>query len=154
MASTRSKRPTPSLSPYEEAIVIAFQAVADNPELDTDMVNALRLMLSGPINYSHIADQCGVTATTLWRWRQLPAFKAALTTAKRSILGNTATKLVLEVDNSIDALTALRDDLEAPANVRLAAAKSIIEYAYSHVESAELASDLAEIKEHIKNANG
>lgn len=133
---------------------MAFQSIAENPELDPDMVKALKMMLEGPIRYDYIAEQCGVSTGTLWRWRQLPAFKAALTTVKRNILGDTAIKLVLEVDNSVEALIRLRDDVECPAKVQLAASKAIIEYAHNHVSVAEVEADNADIKEQIKNANG
>jgi transposase-like protein len=128
---------------------MALQLVADNPELDPDMTKALGLMLAGPINYSRIADQCGITTQTLWRWRQTPAFKAALTSVKRSILGDTAIKLVLEVENSIDALVRLRDDVECPANVQMASAKTIVDWAFKHVELAEQANDTAEMESRI-----
>jgi transposase-like protein len=152
MGSTRSKRPSPTYTPEQEAVLSALQFVADNPELDPTMIRALKLMCDGSkINYNHIAEECGVTTQTLWRWRQLPAFRAALTRVKRSILGDVAIKLVLAVSDSVDALETLRDDAEAPANVRLGAAKAIIDYAFTHVEQAAIAADNEVIMEQIKN---
>lgn len=132
--------------------MMALQAIADDPELDPSMTQALSLMLDGPIRYDRIAEQCGVSTQTLWRWRQLPAFKAALTTVKRGILGDTAMKLVLAVPDSIDALIAVQGDRDAPHAARVAASKAIITFAHNHVETAEIASDIAEIKEQIKGA--
>jgi transposase-like protein len=152
MGSTRSKRPSPTYTPEQEAVLSALQLVADNPDLDHDMTKALGLMLAGPISYSRIADECGVTTQTLWRWRQLPAFRESLTRVKRSILGDVAIKLVLAVGDSVDALETLRDDAEAPANVRLGAAKAIIDYAFTHVEQSAIAADNEVIMEQIKGA--
>ena len=149
MASTRSKAKSTSYTPHEEAIMMALQAIADDPELDPDMTKALSLMLASPIRYDRIAEQCGVSTQTLWRWRQLPAFKAALTSVKRGILGDTAFKLVLAVNDSIDALIMVQDDKEAPAAARVAASKAVIDYAFKHVELAEIAVDNAEIEARI-----
>jgi hypothetical protein len=153
MGSTRSKRPSPTYTPEQESILSAWGIVADNPDLDPTMVKALKMMSDGSkINYNYIADECGVTAQTLWRWRQLPAFRNALTRVKRSILSDAAIKLVLAVRCSVDALETLRDDAEAPANVRLGAAKAIIDYAFTHVEQAAIAADNEVIMEQIKGA--
>jgi len=41
-----------------------------------------------PVTVKHLADELGVTERTLYRWKQLPGFKEAVTQRARELLGD------------------------------------------------------------------
>jgi transposase-like protein len=118
-------------------------APAPVPGLTARQAGAVALLLAGR-TYPAVARSVGVGRTTLYRWRQLPAFRQALLAGQRGMFASAVARLSGLTDGAIDQLSRLlRSEDE---RVVLAACVAVLKGAEGHV-LADLEQRLAELEE-------
>lgn len=80
------------------------------------------------------AEACGVNEATLWRWLQLPAFRARYREARRQAVEATFAHLQRSGERASKVLLEIAESADAPASARVAAARAIIEQGVRGVE--------------------
>lgn len=103
---------------------------------------AIIALLSEP-GIDAAADACNVSRTTLWRWMQDSAFKAALLAARRETFGVATSKIAATSAIAADALRTVVSDPNAPPAARVSAAKVILERATAAIELDDLGARVA-----------
>lgn len=125
-------------------------------ELSAKQARAIEALLSEPTTRA-AAKAAGVSEATIWRWLAEPGFAAAHREARGRLLKSTLTALQ---SASADAVLCLRDifkNEEAPASVRVNAAKSVIELSLTARKVLEVEERLAYLEkahELKEGANG
>ena len=93
--------------------------------LTPDRRRALDILLCGG-DHAAAADAAGVTARTVRRWVNEPAFTDALKTAQDSQLDNTVAELVRASASAADLLRKIVSDPDAKTALRLRAAEVLL----------------------------
>ena len=99
------------------------------------------------------AAASGIGRTTLWKWKKLPEFKAALDEAKANAIGDAAVMLQGASTSAANVLIEIAEDKSAPSANRVTAARSILEYALKAKEQDDIISRLDEL-ENTYNGQG
>jgi hypothetical protein len=110
---------------------------------------ALRAVISHP-TLKEAAAAARVSETTLWRYMQDAAFSRRLREARRDAVNHAVIRLQRA---SSDAVTVLRDMMmreDAPASARIAAARTILDYAIRAVEIDELKARIEQLEEFLR----
>ena len=119
--------------------------------LTTKQRRAVDALLSGA-NRDQASAAAGVSVRTLDRWRgELPAFQDELRRRGREAVEGAAWRLRDSMKDAADVLTALMQDQEAPASVRLRAAQAVIDSGLKVIEAADIL-DRLEALEAVINA--
>ncbi len=84
------------------------------------------------------AKKCALSEPTLYRLLQLPEFKVKYRAARRELVENTITQLQRDGADAALALRQIVKDKKAPASVRVAAARVILEQGIKAVELVDL----------------
>lgn len=93
------------------------------------------------------AAASGVHPSTLWRWRQQPAFREALAAARREAFSQATTRLAAASVDAAETLHRICIDPEAPASIRVWAARCILERSAAAIELTDLAERLAALED-------
>jgi len=93
-----------------------------------------------------IAEAAGVSASTVYRWKQSPAFASALSQLQAAALADATSQLVREQSASITTLATLRDDTDAPPQVRRGASRDLLELSQRFIELTEIESRLSDLE--------
>lgn len=91
------------------------------------------------------AEAAGMSVSTAYRRLKRPEVRDAYLSLKAEALEQASLKLAGEVAASVDTLTEIRDDQDAPHAARRAAARDILDYAYSAQDFDELAAVVEEL---------
>jgi len=94
--------------------------------LDARHLRAISLLTEG-MTLDEVAKEIGCGRRTLYRWRTSPLFAAALAEAASRGLGAALDRLRCLREAALDVLERLLSDAKAPAQVRLAAAREVME---------------------------
>jgi hypothetical protein len=93
------------------------------------------------------AEKAGVTERTLHRWLGDPAFAAAYRQARREAVGQATARLQQIATHAVTVLLRVMADTKTPASVRVAAAKTVLEFAIKAVELEDIEARLAALEE-------
>lgn len=93
-------------------------------DLSTKQRKALASLLGGNEN-EVAAAAAGVSASTLYRWKQQDNFQAAMRAAQGELIADHTTALSGLLKGNRDVLLSIRDDAEQPGHVRLRAIEII-----------------------------
>jgi hypothetical protein len=149
-----------------------YQAVKSNSQ-DKDLtelqLRAARLMSMG-VSHKDIAQQIGIDRTTIYRWRQLPAFSAELVNLAEAAKAGGRDRVVRDVSEINDIILSTLIDVaenDASGSARVSAARVLVEMVERAEERADQASRdimkdhsgeirllLQEIKAQQSDANG
>jgi len=88
----------------------------------TERQRTAALLLAAGKRLSEVMDGLQIPKTTLWEWRQQPAFKAELQTIQDQLRRDLYTELVTGAQTMLDVLWSIATDAKAPANARIKAA--------------------------------
>jgi len=92
------------------------------------------------------AEACGASERSVRRWLTLPAFADALGVARREAFGLAVGRLQAIACEAVDVLYRVMRDSESPPATRVAAARSILEFAREGLELDDLQRRLGEIE--------
>ncbi len=97
------------------------------------------------------ATAVGVASSTLWRWRQTPAFQRALQDARRAAFGKALDRLAA---TAVDAAETLARNLACgtPA-VEVSAARALLEQIRAAIELDDLAQRVERLEEALNGRN-
>jgi hypothetical protein len=93
------------------------------------------------------AEATGIGQRTLYRWLKEPAFKRAYREARREAVSQAVAQLQQAAAGAVTTLSAIVQDANAPAAVRVSAAKTVLELALKGQEQADLEHRLAALEE-------
>ncbi len=93
------------------------------------------------------AEEAGMSASTAYRRLKRPEVRDAYLSLKAESLEQASLKLAGEVAASVDTLTEIRDDRDAPHAARRASARDILDYAYAAQDFDELAAVVEELQD-------
>ena len=111
-------------------------------KLNNRQLKAIEVLLREP-RIEPAARQAGVNRMTLWRWLQQPAFSQAYRDARARLLEQTMTLLQSYSMEAVAVLVTVMAAKDTIASTRVAAARSILEFA---IRSREL----LEVEERIR----
>lgn len=94
--------------------------------LTAKQVHTIACMLESR-NSQEAAKQAGISARTLARWMEQPAFAAAVAESESALIDYAMRRLMLLQDQSVDTIRDLMSDVTKPATVRLRAAGMVLE---------------------------
>lgn len=95
---------------------------------------ALAAMLTNPTKAA-AARACGTSERVLARYEQQPEFSAALSEAREAQLTEAVNSLAAAYGIAVDTLRSIAENPEEPAQVRVNAAKALLEYGLRFTES-------------------
>jgi transposase-like protein len=98
--------------------------------------------LLGQPTLKEAAQAAGINETTLWRWLQQPEFQTAYREARREAVRHAIVRLQQHASKAVDTLHDVMVDGGAAPQVRVSAARSILEYSMKAVEIEDLAARL------------
>lgn len=117
---------------------------------------ALAELASGA-TWADAAQAAGVTMRTMHRWRNHPAFVAAMRRVTRGALHDAARRLMGNAETAVDALIELAgggdDDDDIAEGVRLRAADLLLTYAVRLQELADFAERLDVLEAALANVD-
>ena len=94
--------------------------------------------LASGASYGAAAKAAGVSERSGRAWRSDPLVVAALRDARARALADATTKTVGRLSAAVDVLTMIAADKDMPASARVAAARSLGEWAVRFVETLDL----------------
>ena len=89
-------------------------------------------------SYAAAAKAAGVSERSGRAWRSDPVVVAALRDARARALADVTTKTVGRLSAAVDVLTMIAADKDMPASARVAAARSLVEWAVRFIETNDL----------------
>jgi len=113
---------------------------------------AIAALLREP-TISAAAKFIAVSDSTLWRWLQFPDFKEDYRRARHKVVGHAVAQLQSATSEAVSTIFKIMTDSKIKANIRLNAAKSIMELALKSVETEELEIRLTELENIIKQGH-
>jgi hypothetical protein len=114
--------------------------------LSATQERAILALLSQP-TLKKAASVVGMDETTLWRWLQEKDFHAAYMSARRETVGRALARIQQSTTDAVATLRSVMKDKQAPASARVAAAKTIIDYAVKAVTYDDLAKRIEELEQ-------
>jgi uncharacterized protein (UPF0147 family) len=100
------------------------------------------------------AKVAGIGEVTLWRWLQIPEFKEAYREAKKKTVSQAINRLQQLTGEAVETLRTIMNDNENPSNVRVTAAKTIIEQSIKATELEELLRRVEELEKIVTAKKG
>lgn len=97
----------------------------DGTELTPKQRLAVAALLTEPSNQA-AAAACGVSARTLWRWQQQPAFVDALRAAERGAIDQASRRLATAAGTAITVLTDVLNSPTAAPGIKVRAAECVL----------------------------
>jgi len=108
----------------------------------------MALLTSGTIREA--AAEVGVAESTIFRWMQMPQFEELYREARHRALGQTIARLQQATTEAVDTLRDVMGDEEAASNSRVTAAKAVLEMAFKAYELEDLAQQVKELEQLVK----
>ena len=96
------------------------------------------LALAGEPTLKKASEATGIPERTLYRWRQIPAFKAALHLVQRESFSQATAMLVRYAPHAVQVLGRLMTDISCPHATRAAAASTILKTGRESINLEEL----------------
>ena len=110
---------------------------------------ALDVLLTEP-TVTKAAKLAKLSEVTLYRWLNEPVFAAAYRAARGRLLENTLTALQAASTQAVETLRNTLTEVSAPAQVKVSAARSILEFALKGREALEFVERLVAVEEVLK----
>jgi hypothetical protein len=95
--------------------------------------DAIAALLSQP-NVDQAARVAGLAPRTVWRWLQVPEFRAAYLAARRAAFGQAVARMQQMSGAAVSTLAKIMLDSNAPAASRVRAAESILDHGAKAIE--------------------
>lgn len=92
------------------------------------------------------AEAVKIGESTLLRWMQDPAFKAAYRSAKQQIVNHSITRLQQATGEAVDTLREIMKDKDKPPSPRVTAAKAILDIVFKAIEIEDIQSRLEDLE--------
>lgn len=99
---------------------------------------AIAALIQAP-SIREAARAVGVSEATLFRWLQVPAFRATYREARRRVVEQAIARLQRASSEAVEVLRAIMTDPEKPSSARVTAARTVLDYALRAVELDNLA---------------
>lgn len=106
--------------------------------LTPDQEKAIAALLSAS-TIAAAAKRVSVGERTLYRWLQAPDFVAAYRAARREAVSQAIAQLQQHSGDAVQVLVSIANDKNKPVYARVAAARSILEFAVKAVELEDMA---------------
>jgi DNA invertase Pin-like site-specific DNA recombinase len=119
-----------------------------NNELTPQQETALELLLSGNSTV-RVCQELSIDRVTLYRWRQNERFATAYAEARRAISERTRELLSLAASRAVRRLVELMENdaqIEVPASVQYAAARSILDLHFKGIELEDVQESVDELR--------
>lgn len=97
------------------------------------------------------ATQAGVNESTIWRWMRDQAFQKALQEAKHRIVAQAILQLQQATGEAVETLRTIITDNEAPANSRVSAAKTVLDFAVKALKMEDIEARIKALEEETKS---
>lgn len=115
-------------------------------ELQPRQIRAAEMLAMGR-RVDDTADEIGVNRKTLWRWKELSEFQAAVDGFQQEAHQRAVGIAVRHIANAMTQILAIAQSEETPAAVRLMACKAVIDYSSSHIQTKQLEARLTALEE-------
>src|SRR5262245_36357374 len=112
---------------------------------------AIAALLSQP-SIDQAARAANIGAKTLWRWLQIPEFKAEYHRARREAFGQATARLQQASGAAVATLLKIMVDQNAPASSRIRAAECVITHAAKAIEIEEIEARVSELERAAEEA--
>lgn len=126
------------LAPYWEVVYI----------LTAKQTKALQALLTAPTQ-AQAAQLAGIGLTTLKRYLRDSEFQAAYKQAVSGLIADASDKAKLGLSPAVLCLREIVEDKSANAQVRISAARSLLEFGLRLVEVADIVKDLEEMEDNV-----
>ena len=113
---------------------------------------AIAALLREP-TISAAAKSIAVGESTLWRWLQRSDFKEDYRRARHEVVGHAVAQLQSATSEAVNTIFKIMTDSKVRANIRLGAAKSIMELALKSIETEEFEMRFTELENIVKQGN-
>lgn len=129
-------------------------AAADNSaeKLPANAEKILAGLLSKP-TIKDAAKAAGVSEATVFRALRNDAFSKLYRAGRREVTQHTVMRLQADSTQAAKVLREIIDDKQAPASVRVSAARIVIEQAFKGAEQTEVIERLRDLEKHIEATN-
>lgn len=117
--------------------------------LSVDQQRALELLLLGRTHLD-VAKEVGVASFTLTRWKRLPEFKQALEEVRAAAFDGLVESINALTDEAVATISEMMRDRDTPPQVRLSAARMIVETSIKVRETQQLADEIEAIKARLE----
>lgn len=117
-------------------------------DLEPAQARAVELLAAG-VSAGEAAEVLGVDRSTVWRWRQQPAFVSALRLARGDRLEQAVHLATRGVPDMVSLLAEIARDPSVAAGVRVRAASELVQRALQLTEVADFSSRLAAVEERM-----
>ncbi len=116
-------------------------------ELTPQQEKAIELLLTYG-SFVRVAEELKIDRTTLWLWRKDPRFAKAYAEARRAISERTREMLQMAAGRAVVRLVELMNDdnMEVPASVQYAAARSILDLHFKGIELEDVQESVEELR--------
>jgi hypothetical protein len=130
----------------ETANFIPEEEVSDTGELTPRQEGAIAALLLCP-TVRQAAQKAQVAEGTLFRWLASPTFAQAYKEARDTALQQAMNTLQSTAGAAVTTMLSLMTDTKKPGSVRLAAARSVMEYCFKAKEMQEIEERLQALEE-------
>jgi hypothetical protein len=117
--------------------------------LSAKQLRAIEALLREPTT-SAAAKEARISETTIFRWLNESAFSAAYRAARGRLLEGTLTALQSASTTAVETLRNTLTDIAAPAQVKVSAARSILEFSLKAREVLEVEERLAYLEKMLE----
>jgi hypothetical protein len=119
--------------------------------LSVKQERAIAALLSEP-SVKRAASAAGVGESTLFRWLSDDSFRAAYLDARRKVLSAATARMQQFTSEAATILQSIMADKKQPAYARVAAARTIIQNAFTGLELEDHSKRLADIENRLKES--
>jgi hypothetical protein len=105
-------------------------------------------------SYEVAAQQAGVAKSTIHRWLQSPPFRQQYDLARQQALDGVLTYLRHTMTVTVQTLFAIVQDPVSSDAAKIAAGRTLLEYAFRGIELAEITERLSRLEEHLELRKG
>lgn len=121
--------------------------------MTTRQTKAIAALVSEPTKRA-AAAKAGISESTLRSYLSDPAFMAEYRAAVSSMLDDATRESQQALSPALSCLREVTTDTEAPATARIAAARSLLEYALRLTEFTDVVARLNELEENVSELEG
>ena len=95
------------------------------------------------------ATAVGVPETTAYNWLRKPDFAEEYKQRKRQAVSEASDYIQSRISEATQIINEIMNDTDTPSQVRLNAARSIIEYGYKIIEQRDIVTRIEELEAHM-----
>jgi hypothetical protein len=133
--------------PTNKESAIARSELPEQTEVLRDRQQAVIVALLTHQTRTAACESCGVSRQALYTWLKHDKwFQEAYRDAKRELYAHAMGLLMEKSRKAADYLGAVLDDIDAPAAVKVSAARAVLEHARDHDQMVELEDRLAALE--------